>query len=228
MQLAQRPYITNAITSGALMIVGDRIAQHVEHGKGKIVSPRESYTRTGVLCAWSSCVSAPFWTWWYIFLDRMLPGRILLWVAVTAVVPAPAWNLLFFTCGTTLEHLALQATDPLDPFPFGTPSLAALEAKVKDKVGNHFFPTVLRSASVWIPVNMMNFYWVARDYRTTVGASVGLVWNVYMSLIQHQEDNHNGEGDTSSSTSAGPDNAAVMDVLRIEGKVESKAEGPMR
>lgn len=221
-QLVQRPYITNAITSGTLMIIGDRIAQNVEQRKGKAHgSARESYTRTGVLAAWTSCVSAPFWTWWYMYLDKVLPGRMLLWVGVTALVPAPAWNFLFFTCGTALEHLALAMTDPIDPRPFSAHSLAALEAKVREKVSNHFVPTVMRSASVWIPVNMMNFYWVSRDYRTTVGASVGLVWNVYMSLVQHtDEDGQEGNGSTSPPGEApgetGPIGAAVMDVLRVD------------
>lgn len=188
-QLVTRPYVTNAVTSGCLMVVGDRLAQRIEEGHGKVLSPRESRTRTGVLTAWSSCVSAPFWTWWYIFLDRILPGRVLTWVALTAVVPAPAWNFLFFTVGTALEHVCLEEVDPL-----GAESLSTLRTKVEEKVSTHFLPTVVRSASVWIPVNLVNFHLVPRDYRTTMGASVGLLWNVYMSLIQHSEGEGAGKG----------------------------------
>jgi hypothetical protein len=179
-QLTTRPYVTNAITSGSLMLFGDRLAQRIEADTpGRGLTTRESTTRTVVLTGWSACVSAPFWTWWYVFLERALPGRVLTWVAVTALIPAPATTFTFFTVGSMLEHLALHEA-PLTPRAW-----SEAFAKGRQKVEEHFTITVVRSASLWVPVNCVNFYLVPATYRTTFGAGVGLLWNVYISLVQH-------------------------------------------
>jgi len=224
-QLVVRPYVTNSVTSAALMVVGDRAAQAIEgradalaeaarRPPGSAPPPpppplawpsRESLVRTGVLTLWAAAVSAPFWTLWYRVLDKRLPGRPLVWVGLTATLPAPAWNVAFFSGVTALEHLAL-VPDALSPA-----RVQELGARVRGKLEAHFLPTVTRSACVWVPVNTFSFLYVPKELRTTFGSSVGLLWNVFLSLVQHSP--HDGEADAAGAAAgaaaAAPAAAAV-------------------
>ncbi len=108
----RRPYTLNALTSGLTMCVGDRLAQHIEGKRaaeeGKAGPPAwESAARTGILVFWSSCVSSPWWTWWYTWLNARFPARVFVAVGLTAAIPAPFWNAAFFVFSTGAEHAVL-------------------------------------------------------------------------------------------------------------------------
>jgi hypothetical protein len=58
--------------------------------------------------------------------------------------------------------------------------------KVEKKMQEQFIPTVTRSASLWIPVNIINFYFVPYEFRMLAGSTVAFGWNVYLSLTLHK------------------------------------------
>jgi hypothetical protein len=134
--------------------------------------------RTGVLTCWAALASTA-WTRYYFFIFAKWPGRVLLWTALTAAVPAPIMNAAFFSFSTVGEHLLLRER-PLAP-----EQLAACGAQLRRKLELQFAPTIVRSACVWVPTNLVNFYIVPLEYRRLAGSSVSFLWNIYLSLVQH-------------------------------------------
>ena len=208
--LGEHPYKTNAATSGILMGLGDRVAQYVERQrihdelieyekkqqngeqnlqpKPHLRTPYESYARTSILTIWAGCVSSPWWTWWYTWLHQRFPGKIFMWVLVTAGIPAPFWNCAFFVFSTAAEHAALA------PSPWE--QRYECMNRIQTKLDHQFLPTVIRSAQLWIPVNILNFYFIPLEFRMLAGSSVAFAWNVYLSLAQMR--------DTTKGKSANP------------------------
>lgn len=218
-QLKERPYVTNAATSCLLMLGGDRLAQRIEHnnaikdgashaGADQFADQRASWTRTGILTLWSTTVSSPFYTWWYRLLHAALPGRYVVWVAITAVIPAPAFNLAFFGFSTAAEHLLL-CTDPLQP-----EAVEQMYAHLKEKVKKRWIQTVITSTQVWSIVNYINFRFVPVDNRMLVGSVFALGWSIYLSLQQHADapPTHSRCGTTSIDDSEGRQSVAGPDM----------------
>jgi hypothetical protein len=179
--ILNHPHKTNAATSAILMLIGDRVAQHVERdtkdGGHTQTTARASWTRTAILTCWSAGVSSPFYTWWYKMLHRRLPHRPVTWVALTAVVPAPAFNLAFFAFSTCSEYLALR--------PHALQNLDVMWRELHHKVNSRWWQTVVCSTQVWGVVNYVNFRFVPLDYRMLFGSAFALAWSVYLSLQQH-------------------------------------------
>jgi len=235
-QLLQRPYTANSATSAVLMCLGDRFAQHMEERAGSsggggsssgsssggaaaaaaaaaapaaappsaALSPRESAVRTGVLTCWAALASTA-WTRYYFFIFSQWPGRVLLWTALTAAVPAPIMNAAFFAFSTLGEHVLLRE-HPLAP-----EQLAACGALLRRKLEVQFAPTVVRSACVWIPTNLVNFYVVPLEYRMLAGSSVSFLWNIYLSLVQHTQSHAQRSGDSSAAAAAAAAAATASD-----------------
>ena len=184
LQLQQRPYSTNSVTSAVLMLLGDRFAQFVEnrnsHRLDTHVDPysRISITRTTILTSWSAVASIA-WTRYYFWMFKQWPGRVVLWVTLTAAVPGPFMNAAFFSFTTIAEHFALQ------PNPFET--MDVCKDLVKRKFEIQYIPTIQRSALLWVPVNFLNFALIPMEYRMLCGSSVSFIWNVYLSLVQHTD-----------------------------------------
>lgn len=157
------------------MALGDVFAQYLERRS----TGSESYkpSRTLILASWASLASAPFWVWFYRFLNRRFPGRTITWVAMSAAL-SPAWNGAFFSYSTAATHV-------VDEGFLNTLSgdgLAHLGTKVRSKLETQLFPTVQRSLALWIPFNFVNFRYVHLDYRTLTGSTVALAWNVFLSM----------------------------------------------
>lgn len=208
LMLQERPYVTNSITSGLLMLLGDRVAQrieqkdHAEEGGSKSAStgPRlvsvaltstipehgdsdESlFTKASLarsgIVTSWSATGALFWTYWYALLARRLPGRPLTWTLVTAVGPAPVMNAGFFTYSTVVDHLVHHGVADDTP--------QRLHASISDKLQTRWLQTVAISTQWWTCINALNFYLVPPDLRVLVGSGVALIWNVFLSWQQHR------------------------------------------
>ena len=170
------PYLTNAVQSGVLMLSGDSFAQMLE---ARSADPASKFSLSRLLTnvSWASCLNAPFWTWWYHFLDRRWArGRVVGWVLASAAL-SPAFNGAFFCYNGTMLHTLN------DPRGVATPEgRAALREKLGLKLETQLLPTVLRSCSLWVPFNICNFLWCPLEYRMLSGGLVALGWNVFLSL----------------------------------------------
>jgi hypothetical protein len=109
---------------------------------------------------------------YYDALHARLPRRFLLWVALTAALPAPAINGAFFAYSTALDGLR-RGHDA-----------AAVRAAVRQKLRTSWLPTVIVSTQVWSLTNYLNFSFVPHEFRVLVGATCSLLWNAYLSSQQ--------------------------------------------
>jgi protein Mpv17 len=181
--LNSHPYLANAATSGLLMFLGDRLAQHVER-RQKIEAGEapltlfESASRSAILTTWSACIASPFWLAWYRMLPRVLPHRQVVWTLLTAAVPAPISNCAFFTYSTVAEHCA-NSPQPIE-------TLDEALAKAFKKIETQLVPTIQMSAALWIPVNLANYYFTPLEFRMLATSVVAFVWNAYLSILQHK------------------------------------------
>ena len=182
LQLQNRPYLTNSVTSAVLMLCGDRFAQFVENSSPECIPvdpySRTSLTRSSVLTAWSATASLA-WTRYYFWMFKKWPGKVILWVTLTAAIPGPFMNAGFFCFTTVAEHFALH------PKPFE--SMDVCGDLIKQKFDVQYLPTIQRSALLWVPVNFLNFLYIPLEYRMLCGSSVSFLWNVYLSLVQHTD-----------------------------------------
>lgn len=176
--LLHYPYRTNMAQSGSLMALGDSLAQYLERRGAPDDAPPHVFSRTAILASWASCVNAPFWCWFYKFLNRRLPGQIVAWVALSASL-SPAFNAAFFSYSTAAAHVVEEGV----AVGLGADGRGRLAGKVRERLETTLVPTVQRSMMLWLPFNYFNFRYVPLDYRALTGSSVALVWNVYLSLM---------------------------------------------
>lgn len=74
------------------------------------------------------------------------------------------------------------------PFFFG--SMSVLEGKperARERIEKAYFPTLLRSWSVFIPAQTVNFALVPPHLRFVFGSTVALFWNTYLSVANASE-----------------------------------------
>jgi hypothetical protein len=152
------------------MFLGDGIAQNLENGVKRERGEEASFDaiRTCVLSSWAMGVNAPFWVWWYKFLEkRWIGGRVMGWVLASASL-SPVWNGAFFSYNVVGNHI-LKGQD------------GSVFNKLHDKVSTQLLPTVAKSCCLWIPFNYLNFRYIPLDYRMLSGGVVALGWNVFLS-----------------------------------------------
>jgi hypothetical protein len=171
----EAPYTTNAAQSAILMGAGDSCAQFLERKADASLSFSPSRLLTNV--SWAAGLSAPFWTWWYFFLDRRWArGRVVGWVLASAAL-SPAFNGAFFCYNGAVLH---ALNDPRGVT--SAEGRSALRAQLGDKLETQLLPTVVRSCTLWVPFNLMNFAFCPLEYRMLSGGIVALGWNVFLSL----------------------------------------------
>ena len=157
------------------MIAGDRFAQSIED---EPATPYLSWTRTAILTSWAAAIGSPFWVMWYRMVAHKLPGRPLAMVAVTAAI-APAVNVAFFAYCTTAEHFAHVPRHGIPSA--GDQLVPAIAFRLEESLPR----TLAASMTVWPITNYFNFRFVPLHLRNLVGSGVAVLWNVYLSLMQH-------------------------------------------
>lgn len=169
-----------------------------------------SWARTITLSAWSGAGSC-FWAWWYGVLHRRIPGQPLVWVAVTAAVPAPILNAGFFSFSTAVEWgLAHGSSED-------THTAGDLTTAIRNKLEHRWLQTVIVSTQVWGGLNYLNFRLTPVYARVFVGSVLALLWNVFLSLQQHR-----AEGGSSDSGSGKRHNVPFL----WQPQVEWTSSGP--
>ncbi len=125
------------------MGTGDAMAQALERAATEAeFSPSRLLTNV----SWAAAFSAPFWTWWYHFLDRRWArGRVVGWVLASAAL-SPIFNGAFFCYNASVLH---AVNDPRGVT--SSEGRAALRDKVGNKLNTQLLPTVVRSCSLWVP-----------------------------------------------------------------------------
>jgi hypothetical protein len=155
------------------------------------------------MVVWAGGVVTPFFLGLYKLFDRFLPpgrggsaigSRVL--GAFVASIPA---NFFFFCYGTFVHHTTEWAS-LLAEWNHQIPEATAIEllqevpfdfqmyvSTTRLKLENEFLNTIIASASMWIPLNTINFSLVPPHLRPLFIMTFSAVWNCYLSLAQHRE-----------------------------------------
>ncbi|KAJ9627169.1 Protein required for ethanol metabolism [Taxawa tesnikishii (nom. ined.)] len=166
LKLAQRPMLTQSVTTAVLFATGDTMAQQLVERKGL---RNQEFDRTARMAFYGGCIFGPAATTWFGFLQRRIvfPGRpnteILARVALDQGVFAGC-NLSFF-----LSTMAvLEGSDP------------------KEKLESTYWTALTKNWMVWPWVQIVNFKFVPLQHRVLVVNVISLGWNCYLSFLNSQ------------------------------------------
>ena len=189
--MAKRPVMTNMITSGESMTLGDTVAQTVELSRSNkpLVWSNYDRTRTAIACGWNTLLFTPLFFVWFRRLDRWFPGTslttVLKKVSLNQCVVAVPVNAGFLTFTTSVEQLlGNKKFNPSKVF-------ERVETQLTEDLPGLF----LRSCMLWFPVNMLNFLYVPATFRVVPTIFVSTVWSVHMSLTAHRHGESGGESE---------------------------------
>ncbi|XP_033111665.1 mpv17-like protein 2 isoform X1 [Anneissia japonica] len=169
--------VTNTVTCCSLLGVGDLIEQTREIrrnkkndvAQGKLHSSHSyDWKRTGRMAA-IGFMLGPINHYWYLYLDRFLPGTsgrmVLKKILLDQIVAAPFFNASFIIGIGVLEGKPLS--ENIENF------------KCK-------FPTLyLIDCFVWPVTQSINFLYVPSRYRVLYVNTVVVFWDIFMSYVQH-------------------------------------------
>ncbi|KAL3869287.1 hypothetical protein ACJMK2_041990 [Sinanodonta woodiana] len=161
--------VTNTISCGSLLAIGDVITQKVEQmdtGERK----KHNWHRTGRMLS-MGFVLGPFCHVWYGALDRFILGGggkvAVKKILADQIVAAPFFCSAFFMGMSLLEGK--------------TPQEGVQE--VKDK----FLMVYMVDWCVWPPCQFINFYFLPTQFRVLYVSSITLCWNTFLSWMKHRK-----------------------------------------
>jgi len=161
--------VTNIVSSGALLVVGDVIQQRLEkaHNPAKVYD-KERSARMGLV----GLSQGPPHHYWYLYLDKFIPGKtaaiVCKKILADQIFAAPFFAITFIYGASLLEGK----------------TLASCWTEFKTK-----FPTIyLFDWVIWPPTQAVNFALVPAQYRVFYVNCVTVLWDVFLSYIKHKPD----------------------------------------
>ncbi|XP_077982066.1 mpv17-like protein 2 [Glandiceps talaboti] len=187
-------FITNTVTCGGLLAMGDVIQQsrersyHVKQhlksesatistgqlhnvvgGGQTAVAMQQDWSRTGRMFV-IGLILGPFNHCWYKFLDHILPARtfgiIVRKILLDEIIASPFFATTFFMGMGILEGEGVQ--------------------KSFDILKEKFLSVYLADWCVWPGAQCINFYFVPTRYRVLYVNSVTLGWDTFLSYVKHR------------------------------------------
>ncbi|KAH7065285.1 hypothetical protein B0J12DRAFT_560431, partial [Macrophomina phaseolina] len=164
LKLAQRPLLTQSITTAILFATGDTMAQQIVERKG---FKQHEWDRTARMAAYGGIIFGPAATTWFKALQRIqlksTNGTILARVAADQLLFAPTNMCVFLSTMAVLEG--------------GSP---------KDKLASTYKPALTKNWMVWPFVQIANFKFVPLEHRVLLVNVISLGWNCYLSFLNSQ------------------------------------------
>ena len=162
--------LTNTVSSGGLMAVGDLSVQVIEQSLDKDLPKVIDWSRTGrMLCC--GLVFGPMGHGWYKVLDRYLPlttpSTVVKKILLEQLSLSPIGNGLFFFMAGRLEGKSDDET----------------WRELKQK----FWTIYKMEWSFWVPVQWFNFYYLQPKYRVLYVSVAATFWDAYLSYAKHNE-----------------------------------------
>lgn len=164
--------ITNTLSCGGLMALGDAIQQECEIYRGEHKSATEGWRHDWKRINrmfWVGLAQGPSQHLFYNWLDYFIPSRsasgITKKILLDQLVASPMCLLIFFLgLGYFEDH-----------------SLEEICAEIRAK----FFFIYKVDWMVWPPVQMINFYYLSPKYRVVYINFVTMLYDVFLSYAKH-------------------------------------------
>ncbi|KAG2385977.1 hypothetical protein C9374_003126 [Naegleria lovaniensis] len=190
--LETRPILTKSVSSSILVGLGDVLTQTLEHDHHKHPSSSSNtttsttsftldYVRTLKMASFGIVLIGPTLHLWYKFLDRFVAKKY------------PVGYILSKT-ERTLNAARQMFVDQTIFAPFALFQFLAymgtIEGKsfdsILEKMKQDMWPTLIVNWYIWPAVQMLNFTLVPLQYRVLFVNSVSILWNAYLSHVQHK------------------------------------------
>ncbi|KAF1350077.1 hypothetical protein BDV97DRAFT_182436 [Delphinella strobiligena] len=166
LKLAQRPLLTQSITTAVLFATGDAMAQTAIEKKDL---KTYDWARSGRMAFYGGAIFGPLATKWFGVLQSRVRipsspnGEILARVGLDQLVFAPC-NLFAF-----LNYMAImEGSDP------------------QKKIESTYTNALSKNWMVWPFVQLANFKFTPLQHRVLVVNVVSLGWNCYLSYLNSQ------------------------------------------
>lgn len=171
--LSKRPLLTKAITSSVLGIIGDALAQWISRRRqvdADIDPHAHSWRRTFAISLLGLVLTGPALHAWYGVLNRRVVGRFSLMkkLALDQLVFCPIFNVVFSIALPTLEGHRFVDNVEL----------------CKQK----FWTVMKANWMLFPPAQVFNFSLVPLDLQPVFSNTVGLVWNILITYILHDDE----------------------------------------
>lgn len=164
-------FATNVVSCGVLMGLGDLTVQSIERmANTERLSQPIHWNRT-LRAASIGVVMGPFNHLWYMYLDKVLPGRdtvtVFKKILADQVVASPFFAFTYFMGIGTLEGQPV------------TVSWTDFKAK--------FWTVYKADWTVWPAAQTINFFLLPPQYRVVYVAMVTYGWNTFLSYMKNKE-----------------------------------------
>lgn len=171
--LSKRPLLTKAITSSVLGMIGDALAQWIARSRqvdSDIDPHAHNWRRTFAISLLSLVLTGPALHVWYGVLNRRVVGRFSLMkkLALDQLVFCPIFNIVFSIALPTLEGHRFVDNVEL----------------CKQK----FWTVMKANWMLFPPAQVFNFSFVPLDLQPVFSNTVGLVWNILITYILHDDE----------------------------------------
>ncbi|KAG8231481.1 hypothetical protein J437_LFUL000198 [Ladona fulva] len=163
-------WLTNTISCGGLLALGDCIQQFNEKTLAKNKAKSYDWGRTGRMFLVGLSQGPPHHIW-YTWLDRKIPRKnasaVVKKILADQLIAAPFFAFTFFIGMGILEGKKFSG--------------GVEEFKKK------FAALYLFDWCFWPPVQYINFVWIPTEYRVTYVNVATVAWDVFLSYIKHYD-----------------------------------------
>ncbi|XP_037302546.1 mpv17-like protein 2 [Manduca sexta] len=159
--------LTNSLTSGGFLAIGDLIQQEIEF-QSKILPERYDWLRAARVFIVGTLMG-PMHHYYYIYLDKILPKAnfktVFTKILCDQAVVSPLTILCYFYGMGILENKSLEES--------------------KDELVKKFKYVYLGDCLYWPPVQFLNFYYLPTHYRVLYINLATMIFNIFLSFMKH-------------------------------------------
>ncbi|XP_059612219.1 mpv17-like protein 2 [Phlebotomus argentipes] len=161
--------LTNTVSSGILMGLGDVMSQEIEY-RTQLIDKRYDWKRIGQMFL-VGCLGGPFHHVFYKWMDNMLPKADVLTsvkkILLDQAIFSPFCIVTFFYSAGLLE----------------TKTLRECNQELREK----FLTVYLADWTIWPVAQFLNFYFLPPQYRVLYINVVTMFYNVFLCYVKHTE-----------------------------------------
>ncbi|CAH1957721.1 unnamed protein product [Acanthoscelides obtectus] len=161
--------LTNTISSGGLLLLGDVCQQEIEYQRNQLPE-RYDYGRMARMFVVGLALG-PVHHYYYLWIAKKWPartGKIVCWkIFLDQVVMSPLCIAGFFYGMGMLERKDLRQST--------------------EELVNKFKEVYLIDWIVWPPTQFLNFYYLPVKYQVLYINAVTMLYNIFLSYIKHRE-----------------------------------------
>ncbi|XP_011496434.1 PREDICTED: protein Mpv17 [Ceratosolen solmsi marchali] len=166
--LAKYPLGMQALQAGALLGLGDQIAQnYIEKRSAKNLD----LIRTAQFAGIGFFIAGPATRTWYGILDKYFGSKgvivVLKKVACDQLLFAPVFIAILLSTIALMQGHNLKST--------------------KLKLKNEYTDILINNYKLWPIVQLLNFYFVPLHYQVLVVQAIAILWNTYISYRTNRD-----------------------------------------